>query len=229
MGDYNTVNEEIRAQREKVRKMPWHKQLGHYWHYNKWIILGTAAAVILIVSMIRSAINHKDAYLTGVLMNSNPSESEVEALEQLYIDHYGVNTERYSVDFDCSLGYHIEDPTDSVSTYTPPKMLAYSEGKVGDFFLCDTDTYDFFAQSGYFADLRQVLSEDLLTQYEDRLYYYDAEDGRGEIPVAIRLETPESFRSFLGYADDEELLFSIFYNSRQPEHALEFLSLIFNN
>lgn len=229
MGDYNTVNEEIRAQREKVRKMPWYKQLGHYWHYNKWIILGTAAAVILIVSMIRSAINHKAAYLTGVLMNSNPSESEVEALEQLFIDHYGVDTKHYSVDFDCSLGYHTEDPTDSVSTYTPPKMLAYSEGKVGDFFLCDTDTYDFFAQSGYFADLKQILSEDLLTQYEDRLYYYNAEDGRGEIPVAIRLETPESFRSFLGYADDEELLFSIFYNSRQPEHALEFLSLMFNN
>ena len=229
MGDYNTVNEEIRAQRDKVKKLPWHKQLGHYWHYYKWIILGLLVAALLIIGIANSIFHHKNAYLTGILMNSSATESQAQALEQLFTDHYAVDTDRYSVDFDYSLGYNADDPTDSVSVYTLPKMVAYSEGRVGDFFICDTVAYDAFAQNGYFADLRQVLSEDLLVQYEDRLYYYDAEDGRGEIPVAIRLETPESFRSFLGYADDEELLFSIFYNSRQPEHALEFLSLIFNN
>lgn len=225
MGNYNTVNEEIRAQREKVRKLPWYKQVGHYWHYNKWIILGIIAAVILVAGVVRSLVNHRYAYVTGVFMNSEATDPEVAALEQAFYDAYQVDRNKYSVSFDCSLGYRIDDPTDALSTYTPPKMVAYSEGKVGDFFVCDAETYDFFAKSGYFIDLREVLSDQQLGQYEDSFYYYDAQDGNGSIPVAIRINAAASLTSMHGYRN-KELYFSIFYNSKNPEHALEFLDLL---
>lgn len=228
MGDYNTVNEEIRAQREKVRKMPWYKQVGHYWHYNKWIIIGIIIAVLLVASVTRSLINHRYAYVTGVFINSEATDPEVTALEQSFSETYDVNLKKYSVSFDCSLGYSVEDPTDSLSTYTPPKVLAYSEGKVGDFFICDADTFDFFAQSGYFIDLREVLTKEQLTQYEDHFYYYDAQDGNGSVPIAIRLENTGSLGSMRGYRN-KELYFSIFYNSQKPEHAMDFLSLLANS
>ena len=227
MGDYNTVNEEIRAQREKVKKMPWYKQLGHYWHYNKWIIISIVLGTFFVVSLIKSAMEHRYSYMTGVLMNSYATEAQEKSLEEMYIDAFEINMDDYTLDFDCTMNYYLEDPTDVTSINTPAKMVAYSEGKVGDFFICDAETYDFFAKNGYFADLSQELPDDLIAKYQDRFYYYNAYDGRGEIPMAIRLETPEIFKTFDGYADDEELLFSIFYNGQHTEQALEFLTFIF--
>ncbi len=227
MSNYNSVNDEIKAQGAKVKNMPVHKRLGYYFYYYKWIILVILAAALFIYFIAKSIIsNQKPIYLTGVFMNSNTSSGHEALMEQAFADYYGIDLQTYSIDFDYSLGYNIEDPTDSLSTYTPPKMVAYSEGRVGDFVLCDTETFDFFAGSGYFADLSEIVTPEQLSRYQDFFYYFDAGDGRGSIPVAVRLEDTQLLHSMSCYRGMDDIYFSVFYNSQHKDHALDFLEFI---
>ena len=224
MSDYNSVNEEIKAQNEKVKQMSLRKRLQHYWYYNKWILFAAIGAILLIYFIIDSMLTYnKTFYVTGVFINCGASPEREKELEQAFADAYGINTDTYSVDFDYSLSYDTEF-VDSATAYTPVKMVAYSEGHVGDFVLCDEESFGFFANNGYFADLSEVLSEEQFTAYEPYLYYYDAGDLRGSIPTAIRLTDISRLQQAGCYLyGTDDILFTVFYLSDHKNHALEAL------
>lgn len=227
MSQYNSVNEEIRAQADKVKKQSLPKRIAYFWYYHKWQLIGGTAAVLLVGSILYTLFtDHQKLYLTGVFLNTGLTNTECKALIQEYAAANSIDTVKYSVDFDCSLAYNIEDPTDSVSTYTPVMMLAYSEGKVGDFVLTDAKTFDFFGAAGYFRNLNDVLDEALLTRHADRLYYYDFDDGNGSVPIAIDISDAPKL-SLLGYDPAGGVMYSLFYDSPHREEALAFLEWIY--
>lgn len=227
MSQYNSVNEEMKAQAEKVKKQPLPKRIAYFWYYHKWQFIGGTAAVLLVGSILHTLLtDHQKLYLTGVFINTRLTNTEREELITDYASANGIDTQKYSVDFDCSLFYNMEDPSDSVSTYTPVMMLAYSEGKVGDFALIDAKTFDFFGSAGYFGNFNETLDETLLAQYADRLYTYDYGDGNGSIPIAIDIsDAPRLIE--LGYENDDGVLFSLFYDAPHKEQALAFLAWLY--
>lgn len=227
MSEYNSVNEEIRAQSDKIKKQPFSKRAGYFWYYHKWQLIAAVCAALLVGSIAKTILSDsKTIYLTGVFLNTRLTEPERETLIGEYAAAQGIDTDKYAVDFNCSLAYNLEDPSDSVSIYTPVSMVAYSEGCVGDFVLTDAGTFDFFAKSGYYADLSEALDASLLKRYEDRFYYYDALDGRGTVPMAIDISDSPRLAS-LGYPEDDGVLFSLFFNSGKKEHALAFLAWLY--
>lgn len=227
MSQYNSVNEEIKAQEDKVKKQSLKKRIGYFWYYHKWQLIGGLAAVLLVGSILHTLFtDHKKIYLTGVFLNTRLTNTDRETLIDEYAAANDIDTDKYSVDFDCSLAYNLEDPSDSLSTYTPVMMLAYSEGKVGDFVLTDAKTFDFFAGAGYYCDLNEELDAALLAQHADRLYYYDFNDGHGGVPVAIDIsDAPKLSR--LGYETEDGVLFSLFLNSNHQKQALAFLAWVY--
>lgn len=227
MSQYNSVNEEMKAQAEKVKKRPLPKRIAYFWYYHKWQIIGGTAAVILAGSILRTLLtDHQKLYLTGVFINTRLTNTGREELITDYADANDIDTQKYSVDFDCSLFYNVEDPTDSVSTYTPVMMLAYSEGKVGDFALIDAKTFDFFGAAGYFCNLSETFDEALLAPYEDKLYTYDYDDGNGSIPIAVDISDAPRLNQ-LGYESDDGVLFSLFYDAPHKEQAITFLTWLY--
>lgn len=224
MSDYNSVNEEIRAQNEKVKQMPLRKRLQHYWYYNKWILFAAIGAFLLIYFIIDSMLTYnKTFYVTGIFINCGASPEWEKELEQAFAQRYDINTDTYSVDFDYSLSYEVGF-ADPATAYTPVKMVAYSEGHVGDFVLCDEESFGFFADKGYFADLSEVLSEEQFLAYEPYLYYYDAGDLRGSIPTAIRLPDISMLQAAGCYLyGSDDILFTVFYLSEHKTQALQAL------
>ncbi|MDE7239831.1 MAG: hypothetical protein K2N41_08990 [Lachnospiraceae bacterium] len=228
MSQYNSVNEEIRAQADKVKKQPLPRRIGYFWYYHKWQLIGGTAAVLLVGSILHTLFtDHQKLYLTGIFLNTRLTNTERASLIDEYASANGIDTEKYSVDLDSSLAYELENPTDSVSTYTPVMMLAYSEGNVGDFAITDTKTFDFFGSAGYFKNLNEALDETLLSQHADRLYYYDFDDGNGSIPIAVDISDAPKV-SMLGYEKEDGVLFSIFYNAPHTEQALAFLAWVYS-
>ncbi|MCM1105062.1 MAG: extracellular solute-binding protein [Clostridium sp.] len=227
MSQFNSVNEEIRAQVDKVKAQSLPKRIAYFWYYHKWQLIGTAAALLLVGSILHTLLtDHQKLYLTGVFLNTRLTNSECNALIDTYAAANDIDTGKYSVDFDCSLAYDPENPNDSVSTYTPVMMLAYSEGKIGDFVLTDAETFDFFGSAGYYRDLTDVLDEALLAQYKDRLYYYDFDDGNGAVPIAIDISDAPKL-PMLGYDREQGVMYSIFYDSPHKEQALAFLAWVY--
>lgn len=227
MSQYNSVGEEIRAQADKVKKQSLPKRIGYFWYYHKWQLIGGAAAILLVGSILHTLLtDHQKLYLTGVFLNTRLTNTEREALINEYAAANDIDLKKYSVDFDCSLAYNLEDPTDSLSTYTPIMMVAYSEGKVGDFVLTDAKTFDFFGTAGYYRDLTGVLDESLLARYADRLYYLDFDDGNGSVPIAIDISDSPKL-PLLGYEKEDGVLFSVFYDSPHREQTLAFLEWIY--
>ena len=227
MSEYNSVNDEIRAQSKKLKDMPLRKKIGYYIYYYKWIALAVIASVLMIFFIIKSIVSHlAPTYVTGIFMNCNTSSTNATQMAQAFSDYYSIDTNKYSIDLDYSLGYDIEDPTDSLSVYSPAKMVGYSEGHNGDFILCDADTFDFFAQSGYFADLSEVFTNEQLSPYDDSFYSFDSGDGRGSIPIAIRIENTDILHSMSCYPNVNDIYFAVFHNSKHKDRALEFLNFI---
>lgn len=227
MSQYNSVNEEMKAQAEKVKKQPFAKRIAYFWYYHKWQLIGGTAAILLVGSILYTLLtDHQKLYLTGIFLNTRLTNTDREYLIQEYTDTNGIDTAKYSVDFDCSLAYNTENTYDSVNTYTPVMMLAYSEGKVGDFALTDAKSFDFFGYAGYYCNLNEELDESLLTRFADRFYELDLDDGNGSVPVAIDISDAPKL-SLLGYGKDDTVLFSLFYNSPHKEQALAFLDWLF--
>ena len=227
MSQYNSVNEEMKAQADKVKKQPFPKRIGYFWYYHKWQLIGGIAAILLVGSILHTLFSdHQKLYLTGVFLNTRLTNTGRETLIDAYAAANGIDTEEYSVDFDCSLAYDPENPTDAVSTYTPVMMLAYSEGKVGDFALADAETFDFFASAGYYCDLTEALDDTLLAQHTDRLQHMDFDDGNGSVPVGIDISDAPKI-SLLGYKKEDGVIFSLFYNAPHREQALAFLAWVY--
>ena len=117
MSQYNSVNDEIKAQADKVKKQPLPRRIGYFWYYHKWQLIGGTAAVLLVGSILHTLFtDHQKLYLTGIFLNTRLTNTERAALIDEYASANGIDTEKYSVDFDCSLAYDLENPTDSVST-----------------------------------------------------------------------------------------------------------------
>lgn len=228
MSQYNSVNEEIKAQADKIKGQSLPKRIGYFWYYHKWQLIGGTAAVLLVGSILHTLFtDHQKLYLTGVFLNSRLTNTGREALVEEYAAANGIDTAKYSVDFDCSLAYDLENPTDAVSTYTPVMMLAYSEGNVGDFMLTDAETFDFFARAGYYCDLTDALDETLLAQHADRFCYIDFDDGNGSVPIGINLSDAPKL-ALLGYEKEDGVTFSLFLNSNHREQAIAFLIWLYS-
>lgn len=227
MGDYNSVNEEIKAQAGKLKNQSLPKKIAYFWHYYKWVLIGGIAIAILVISTLQALLTrHLDPYLTGIFLNTRLSYDDREALIDEYAAAAGIDTGKYSLDFDCSLAYNPENPSDSASSYTPMIMLAYSEGNIGDFMLTDAASFNFFAEAGYYRNLNEVFDESLLAQHADRLRYFDLDDGNGSVPVGVDLSDSPKL-SLIGYEEDDGVLFSLFFRSDRVEQALAFLEWVY--
>lgn len=233
MSEYNTVAEEIKANKEKLKgHTPWEK-IKYFFFYNKWIFIGLVATALLLFFLIRAIIvNSKETYVSGVFINSYALAMTKEEYEGAYADAVGADQGTYKVSFDTSLTYDSVEGNNSTQELTTPIMvIAYSEAADTDFFLCNSEDYDFFAQNGYFIDLREVLPASLLEQLttENRIHYMTYEGSTEQYPIAVSLDpsnAPYLWDTALYTEHTQSLLFSVFYTSSRKDKAAEFLSFL---
>ncbi len=165
------VSDDIRKEIEKTKDMSTKEKLSYFWYYYKVHTIVIIAAVVFLFMLIRDISSSKDYAFYAAYFNAGQTFSAEEQMEA-FAAYAGLDTENYSVYLDNDLYYTVADlSATSISTSQMFTALIYS-GDV-DVVVADESVFTHYALTETFFDLREVLSEDLLEKYKDKLFYID--------------------------------------------------------
>lgn len=218
----NSVWDEVKEQRRKLKGRPFREKLSWFWEYYKIHTLVVLFLVWAGGSMIFHAVTAKHPALEAAFVNvSLASGIDSAQFSEDFLSYTGMNPRKYEPVFfwDMNIDY---DSADDISYANFQKLTANMAAGALDVLVCDQECFDRNAGDGVFADLTQILPDDLLKDYADRLVYRDLpDDDAGEIAVAVDLSGSSLF------ADGRSpTLFTVLSNTSRPETAAMFLRFI---
>ena len=169
------VMDEFRKEREEaLRNSTLKEKISYYWYYYKWHAFIIGFAFVSVVSIIYNAITAKDIVLYAIFPNSTTlAEDNGAAYVQTFADHIQLDTDKYEIYIDRSL-YLSDLSSYNEDTYAAVQKIAtyVAAGEI-DLMISDPDIFNYYMYLDYLADLRNILTEEQLARYADRLYYMD--------------------------------------------------------
>lgn len=166
------VMDEFSQEREAVKNFSLKKKLEYFWYYYKWYVIGGAFAFILIFSFIYDLVTAKDYAFYGVFLNSLGREEISDTFLDDFIELASLDTEEYNVVIDDSL-YITPGAGDEASTSAQQKVILLMAAGDLDVLSADAESFEHYATTDNFLDLRTILSQEQLEKYEPYFYYVD--------------------------------------------------------
>ena len=229
------------------------------WDYYKWFFIIGVAVVIAASVFVRDYIeNSKPTYLYAEIINSNFGYDSTNTLEQDYVDQYGIDVDANHVFIDFSVNLS-QEAFDSMMIASQTKLVSLYQAGELDVMMGPVGIMEGPANCYGYADLTEVLPQDLLDELTDRdyeFYYYDhakvleeqaKEDDYTVDPKDIA-EAPAPYVagiyldncSYLNnngeygcydVATEEENrpIFTVCNNAPHVDHAIEFLRFLIEN
>lgn len=217
----NSVSDEIREQRQKLKGKSPKEKLAYFWEYYKVPALIVLLVVIFGSDLIYNIVTKKAIAMEAAFVNMVTAEdfdSEQEAAG--FVTWAGIDPKEYEAVFDTGI-YIDYDGGDEYTAVNIQKVMAMISARALDVILADDSYLEQTADEGYYADLSEVLPEELLAQFEaeDKVLYRDIpEDGKGEIPIAVDVRDSSFFLSH-----EVPSWFTVIINAEHPETAVKFL------
>ena len=217
----NSVSDEIREQRQKLKGKSPKEKLAYFWEYYKVPALIVLLVVIFGSDLIYNIVTKKAIAMEAAFVNMVTAEdfdSEQEAAG--FVTWAGIDPKEYEAVFDTGI-YLDYDGGDEYTAVNIQKVMAMISARALDVILADDSYLEQTADEGYYADLSEVLPEELLAQFEaeDKVLYRDIpEDGKGEIPIAVDVRDSSFFLSH-----EVPSWFTVVINAEHPETAVKFL------
>ena len=185
---------------KKVLKSGNPKQIWSYFlGYYKWHVIILVFVLAFLGSIIYTSVTAKECVLGGVFLNSNIAEDKVTELQQDISDRLCVDTKKEEVRL--SANHYFSNDTGSLSVSVSYETLQLVSAKIAageiDFMVGDVASMNNFAYWGYFCDLTQVLSEEMVEQYEPYFLYYD----RAVVRKINDMDSAEDITSSIIYPD----------------------------
>ena len=167
--------DEFKEERENIKNGTLKQKTAYFWEYYKWYVIVPVIILIVVISYIHHMMTKTDDVLNGLLINAKSVEAQTLA-DQLGADfskEMKIDTKEYSVSLNTSLSYMANNPSGMTNYETSQALMAWIGAGAVDFINSDANTMTELAYREYFSDLRDVLSEDNLTQYEPYFLYID--------------------------------------------------------
>lgn len=244
------VMDEFREEREAIKNAGWQYKLKYFWDYYKWFVIGGIFALFVIISIVKDVINTKDFIFNGVMLNTFGDDAIMQEFADNFAKEYNLDTENYDLIMDTSLRLELEG-YDEGSRATLSRVLASLSVGDLDFIIADPKVFEYYATSDTFYDLRQILSEDKLTELEEYIYYvdraeierrmdsanadsyvakeydhHDPDSMEEPVPVGLYIhETPKVSTTFV--FKDNEAIIGIPPSTTRLETSLQFIDYIF--
>ena len=172
MSSQNSLNGEIREQMKKMKDMSLKGKISHLWTYYKLHAAIAIIAIAFVSSIIYNYATHKDTVLYAIFVNASMPHMDGSELSSEFEQYAGIDTNKYKAFFDFS--FRISDTTFMTETAsTNEKLAAMMYARTADAFIADSAVFEYYAQREYFANLENMLSEEVLEKYKDYLYYTD--------------------------------------------------------
>ena len=226
MPDGIGFKEGLRKEKEKLAQM----DARHKWdYYCTYYLKGTVIGIIVlicVISFIRSYIkNGREVLMEGYMLNVKGSEELYTLMEDGYFEHREGDEKKQQVYLTKEQTMNLdEDGTlqDTTSYYLEQAIVAEVTGQELDYMFTDRLSFQRLCQMSAFMDLREILTEDQLTDWADCLVYYTDEDGN-TAPVALDLTDSDFAAEYEMVSNDGKIYFEILVNSERTEWIQDFL------
>ncbi len=189
---YRGVRDEIKEQRQKTRTMSLKGKLEYFWDYYKFHTLAGAAVLLLSAMLIHDIRNNNDYGFYAVMLNS--SRLSGQSMEETFTEYADINAEHYKclIDTSSALSSRTYSQYDLA---TAQKLTALVQTGTLDAVVMDSEIFEDYALLEMFVDLRTLLDETELSEYQDVLYYIDyaqAAQARKDTGLADETQSPAS-------------------------------------
>ena len=148
------------------------KKLENFWYYNKWLVIGGAALLVLLLHLILSVAGAEKEAFSGILLNCAQRE-EKSALAADFSGYAGIDPDQSVVNFDSSIQLTREGTEQNIQAFQA--ILARVAAEQVDFIVANQENFCLYSynSSGIFCDLRDCFSEEVLQLLEGHIFYID--------------------------------------------------------
>ena len=242
---------------QEMKGKPKAEQWSYFLEYYKWYAVAAVVAIIILVNIIVLIATNKSTILGGMLIDGYSPEDEY--AEQSYLaslsEYLEVNPKKEEIRIDTGISLMYNPEISKIDTFQ--KIQAGLLTKTTDFITAQTYAFNIcvYNTSPMFADLRDHLDMDTLTQLEGKLFYMDRsiieqmrqaqEQGQvldaieypdptapdtmsDPIPVGINIVDCSSEFLDIYYGVYEDTWLGITTSSQHPEKVMKFIDHLFN-
>ena len=226
MATGNSVNDEIREQREKVLKENGFKgRLEYFVYYYKWHVIIGAIILFFGGSMLYEYLTQKDVALQVVYVNGFPNVESTEFMAD-FQKTIEINEDKEETLLDDTIYINADSPS-YYDEQSMEKLLVMCSAGTVDVCIVDESYFMKMAEGGYFLDLSTVLSAEQMEEYADRMIWYDCPDNikEGEEAIAIEVTNASKIVSTQSFPNTK-CYYGILVNSERIDNSLAFLEYI---
>lgn len=219
------MNFKERAKEElrKLKKLSFKEKLQYIWDYYKPVLAGIV--VLLLIVKIGVDINQNnqiEKMLNVAVFNSIPMSEQSEVLVQEFEALKGYDGEKQVVNVDTN--YQVGNNGNvQMEMASQVKMTVMIQSGDMDVILVPESAFESMAAIGFFADVREVLSEESQNAYKDGFTYGKTEEDTEEIPYGIRIDGSEKIK---GMFAEEEICLAFGANIKKTAVAEDFLKYL---
>lgn len=201
------------------------KKLSYIWDYYKWpIIVVIGLLVTLAISLPQLIENSKEIVLYSAFVNTQLSDTdETHPLLQEFAEEKDIDIENKRMMLDCSMTINYENPSE-FSMECSQKLTAMFSAKQLDVIVADKETYENYEVLGVYEDLEQLVDEEFIEKYKDKLVYGSTNDSDEQHAYAIEVTDSPVLQEYGAYI--VPAYFSVAVNAEHPENAVEFLEYL---
>lgn len=171
------VMDEFKEEREALKNGTPKQKLAYFWYYYKWHVIIALVVIIMIVSFVKQLTDRKDPAFYAVMLNASLLDqmtSEQPDFVTDFAEKEGIDLNTSDITFDTSIRI-VEDSMDETSSTSSQKLMVYVAANELDCMITDFTSFQKYANSSMFHDLRDILTDEQIQALEPYFYYVDRE------------------------------------------------------
>lgn len=169
----DNVKEEEKHIRELMKDKPFKEKFLYYFGYYKFAVLGVCVGLGVLISIIYSIVTTKDYAFLCMIINASNLKSE--SISESFAEYCGIDTEN----FECLIDAEESETTTGTGINdagASTRFMAYISSHDLDCAVSDSEIFFKKAINLAYKDVRDVLSPEDISLFEDRFYYIDFDE-----------------------------------------------------
>lgn len=227
------IADEINVQKKKMKDMTRKERFSYIWYYYRIHIIIALAVLIFLSSTIYEVATRKESAFSCAMVNSNIFPMEDTMLPEDYAKFAGIDTDTYDLNIENGLTIDYEG-TDQMSYSYSQKITAMISSKQLDSLTGDPTVIDKYSSIGSFANLDEILPDDLKEKLKGKFeYYYYTYEEDGKVPVGVIITDSAILKNAYQsedvtgvYSPSKTVVYSIAINAPHKENAIRFLEYL---
>lgn len=165
------VMDEFREERELIKNRSFKGKLMYFWDYYKWHTVAIIVAVGVLISLLNSFLNKKIPVYNLIVINGVET-NQLDYLKEELNENFSVDTSKEEISVETSVTID-ESTYDQTTTENVQRVQIYIAAGDVDAIVADSKMFRKYAYLEVFSDLRNVVSEQMLSKYEGKIFYID--------------------------------------------------------